>query len=66
MVSFLHAPIGALTQLPVVFNKVHLGEEVDMGQFHMQHCGQGGAQYRDELGWVCTVVRIHKVDSCQL
>lgn len=36
---------GSLTQLPIVFNKVHLGEEVDMGQFHMQHGGQGGTQY---------------------
>lgn len=35
---------GALTQLPIVLNKVHLGEEVDMGQFHMQHGGQGGAE----------------------
>lgn len=34
---------GALTQLPIVLDKVHLGEEVDMGQLHMQHGGQGRA-----------------------
>lgn len=60
----LHA--GALTQLPIMLDKVHLGEEVDMGQLHMQHGGQGRAQHGDELAWICAVVRIHKMDSRQL
>lgn len=57
---------GGLTQLPVVLNEVHLGEEVDVRQLHVQHGGQGGTQYRNELGWVCAVVRIHEVHSGQL
>lgn len=46
-----HCPIlglprtEALTQLPIVLNEVHFGEEVDMGQLHVQHGGQGGTQY---------------------
>lgn len=31
-----------LTQLPIMLNKVHLGEEVDVWQLHMQHGGQRG------------------------
>lgn len=58
--------IGALTQLPIVLNEVHLGEEVDMGQLHMQHGGQRGTQYGNELGRVCAVMRIYQVDSSQL
>lgn len=57
---------GALTQLPIVLNEVHLGEEVDMGQLHMQHGGQGRTQYGDELGRVCAVMRIHQVNGSQL
>ena len=57
---------GSLTQLPIVFNEVHLGEEVDVGQLHMQHGGQGSTQYRNELGRVCALVRIHQVNSSQL
>lgn len=43
--SSLHAAGRSLTQLPVVLDKVHLGEEVDVGQLHVQHGGQGGTQY---------------------
>lgn len=36
---------GALTQLPIVLNEVHLGQEVDMGQLYVQHGGQGSTQH---------------------
>lgn len=57
-----HFQILKLTELAILLNQVHLGEDVYMGKLHVQHGRQRRAQHRDELGWVCTVVRIHKVD----
>lgn len=55
-----------LTQLPVVLDQVHLGEDVDVGQLHVQHGGQRGAEHRDELPGVCAVVGVHQVHGSQL
>lgn len=37
-----------------------------MWQLHVEHGGQRGAEHRDELGRVGTVMRVHKVHGCQL
>lgn len=67
-----HSPIlrvslaKALTQLAVSLDQVHLGEDVDVGQFHVQHGGERGAENRDELARVRAVVRIHQMHRSQL
>lgn len=37
-----------------------------MRKLHVKHGGQRGAEHRDELGRVGTVMRVHKVHRCQL
>lgn len=37
-----------------------------MWKLHVKHGGQRGAEHRDELGRVGTVMRVHKVHCCQL
>lgn len=37
-----------------------------MRKLHMKHSGQGGAEHRDELGRVSTVMRVHKMHRRQL
>lgn len=37
-----------------------------MGQFHVQHGGERGAENRDELARVCAVVRIHQMHGSEL
>lgn len=37
-----------------------------MRKLHVKHGGQRGAEHRDELGRVGTVMRVHKVHGCQL
>lgn len=58
--------VPKLTQFAILLNQVHLGEDVDMRKLHMKHGGQGGAEHRDELGRVSTVMRVHEMHCCQL
>lgn len=58
--------VSKLTQFAILLNQIHLGEDIDMRKLHMKHGGQRGAEHRDELGRISTVVRIHEMHRRQL
>lgn len=58
--------VSKLTQFAILLNQIHLGEDIDMRKLHMKHGGQRGAEHRDELGRVSTVMRVHKMHCRQL
>lgn len=58
--------VSKLTQFAILLNQIHLGEDIDMGKLHVQHCGQGGAEHGDELGRVGAVMRVHEMHRRQL
>lgn len=58
--------VSKRTQFAILLNQIHLGEDVDMRKLHMKHGGQGGAEHRDELGRISTVMRVHQMHRRQL